>query len=211
MGAIAIFVLGLVSFLQLPIDMLPNIQIPVVSVITFYNGAAPSDMEQSVTVPLERSVSSTNDVNYVQSQTREGVCRVYVYFNWDANTDVGLVDVIQKVNRTFSLLPTGVSQPVALRFDISNLPVCTVVLSSDMDERQLYDLAYNVIEPQIEHLDGVASAAVTGGRIREIHVVLDRNKIEALNLPLQDVTNAVAQSNLIIPSGDLKPGSSITR
>ncbi|HEY9165055.1 MAG TPA: efflux RND transporter permease subunit [Candidatus Kryptonia bacterium] len=206
MGAIAIFVLGLVSFLQLPIDMLPNIQIPVVSVITFYNGAAPSDMEQSVTVPLERSVSSTNDVNYVQSQTREGVCRVYVYFNWDANTDVGLVDVIQKVNRTFSLLPTGVSQPVALRFDISNLPVCTVVLSSDMDERQLYDLAYNVIEPQIEHLDGVASAAVTGGRIREIHVVLDRNKIEALNLPLQDVTNAVAQSNLIIPSGDLKTG-----
>ncbi|HUI30879.1 MAG TPA: efflux RND transporter permease subunit [Candidatus Acidoferrales bacterium] len=206
MGSIAIFVLGLVSFLQLPIDMLPNIQIPVVSVITFYNGAAPSDMEQSVTVPIERSVSSTNDVNYVQSQTREGICRVFVYFNWDANTNVGLVDVIQKVNRTFSLLPTGVSQPIALRFDISNLPVCTIVLNSDMDERSLYDLAYNVIEPQIEHLDGVASAAVTGGRIREVHVVLDRSKIEALNLPLQDVTNAVAQSNLIIPSGDLKTG-----
>ena len=129
-----------------------------------------------------------------------------IYFNWDANTDVGLVDVIQKINRAFSLLPTGVSQPIALRFDISNLPVCTVVLSSDMDERSLYDLAYNVIEPQLEHLDGVASAAVTGGKIREIHVVLDRNKIEALNLPLQDVTNAVAQSNLIIPSGDLKTG-----
>jgi CzcA family heavy metal efflux pump len=75
-----------------------------------------------------------------------------------------------------------------------------------MDERSLYDLAYNVIEPQIEHLDGVASAAVTGGKIREIHVVLDRNRIEALNLPLQDVVNAVAQSNLIIPSGDLKTG-----
>lgn len=206
MGSIAIFVLGLVSLLQLPIDMLPNIQIPVVSVVTFYNGAAPADMEQSVTVPIERSVSSTNDVNYVQSRTREGVSQAFIYFNWDANTDVGLVDVIQKINRTFSLLPTGVSQPIALRFDISNLPVCTIVLSSDMDERDLYDMAYNVIEPQIEHLDGVASAAVTGGRIREIHVVLDRNKIEALNLPLQNVTNAVAQSNLIIPSGDLKTG-----
>ncbi len=206
MGSIAVFVLGLVSFLQLPIDMLPNIQIPVVSVITFYNGAAPSDMEQSVTVPIERTVSSTNDVNYVQSRTREGISQAFVYFNWDANTDVGLVDVIQKVNRTFSLLPTGVSQPIAVRFDISNLPVCTVVLSSDMDERSLYDLAYNVIEPQLEHLDGVASAAVTGGRIREIHVVLDRDRIEALNLPLQDVTSAVAQSNLIIPSGDLKTG-----
>jgi len=206
MGSVTIFVLGLVSFLQLPIDMLPNIQIPVVSVITYYNGAAPSDMEQSVTVPLERAVSSTNDINYVQSQTREGVDRVYIYFDWDANTDVGLVDVIQKINRAFSLLPTGVSQPIALRFDISNLPVCTIVLSSGMDERDLYDLAYNIIEPQIEHLDGIASAGVTGGKIREIHVVLDRNRIEALNLPLQSVTNAVAQSNLIIPSGDLKTG-----
>ncbi|HUI30217.1 MAG TPA: efflux RND transporter permease subunit [Candidatus Acidoferrales bacterium] len=206
MGSIAIFVLGLVSFLQLPIDMLPNIQIPAVSVITYYNGAAPSDMEQSVTIPLERAVSSTNNVNYVQSQTREGVDRIYIYFNWDANTNVGLVDVIQKINRAFSLLPTGVSQPIALRFDISNLPVCSIVLSSGMDDRELYDLAYNVIEPQIEHLDGIASAAVTGGKIREIHVVLNRNRIEALNMPLQNVTDAVAQSNLIIPSGDLKTG-----
>jgi CzcA family heavy metal efflux pump len=206
MGAIAIFVLGIVSFLQLPIDMLPNIQIPVCAVITYYNGAAPTDMEQSVTVPIERAVSSTNDVSYVQSRTREGQSLVAVYFNWNANTDVGLIDVIQKVDRAFTLLPSGVSQPIAVRFDLSSLPVCTVVLSSDMDQRDLYDLAYNVIEPQLEHLDGVASAGVTGGQIREIHVVLDRNKIEALNLPLQDVTNAVAQSNLIIPSGDLKTG-----
>jgi len=206
MASLAILVLGMVSFLQLPIDMLPNIQIPVVSVITFYNGAAPSDMEQSVTVPIERAVSSTNDVSYVQSVTREGVSQVRVYFNWGANTDVGLVDVIQKVNRAFNLLPAGVSQPIALRFDISNIPVCTIVLSSNMDERALYDLAYNVIEPQIEHLPGVASAGVSGGRIREIHVVLDRNRIQALNLPLQDVVQAIAQSNLIIPSGDLKTG-----
>ena len=148
MGSIAILVLGLVSFLQLPIDMLPNIQIPVVAVITYYTGAAPTDMEQSVTVPIERAVSSTNDVSYVQSATREGQSLVAVYFDWNANTDVGLVDVIQKVDRAFSLLPTGVSQPITVRFDISSLPVCTVVLSSDMDQRDLYDLAYNVIEPQ---------------------------------------------------------------
>ncbi|MCL5034883.1 MAG: efflux RND transporter permease subunit [Bacteroidetes bacterium] len=206
MGSIAIFVLGLVSFLQLPIDMLPNIQIPVVSVITFYNGAAPTDMEQSVTVPLERAVSSTNDINYVQSRTREGMSQIFVYFNWGTNTDVGLVDIIQKVNRALELLPPGVSQPVALQFDISNIPVCTVVLSSDMDPRDLYDLAYNVIEPQLEHLPGVAQAAVTGGEIREIHLVIDRNKLEALNIPIEAVTQAVANSNLILPSGDLKTG-----
>ncbi|MCL5268602.1 MAG: efflux RND transporter permease subunit [Bacteroidetes bacterium] len=206
MGSIAIFVLGLVSFLQLPIDMLPNIQIPVVSVITFYNGAAPTDMEQSVTVPLERAVSSTNDINYVQSRTREGVSQIFVYFNWGTNTDVGLVDIIQKINRELELLPPGVSQPIALQFDISNIPVCTVVLSSDMGQRALYDLAYNVIEPQLEHLPGVAQAAVVGGRIREIHVIIDRSKLQALNIPIQTVTQAVANSNLILPSGDLKTG-----
>ncbi len=206
MGSIAILVLGLVSFLQLPIDMLPNIQIPVVSVITFYNGAAPTDMEQSVTVPLERAVSSTNDISYVQSRTREGMSQIMVYFNWGTNTDVGLVDIIQKVNRALELLPPGVSQPVALQFDISNIPVCTVVLSSNMDPRDLYDLAYNVIEPQLEHLPGVAQAAVAGGEIREIHLVINRSKLEALNIPIEAVTQAVANSNLILPSGDLKTG-----
>ncbi len=206
MGSIAIFVLGLVSFVQLPIDMLPNIQIPVVSVITFYNGAAPTDMEQSVTVPLERAVSSTNDISYVQSRTREGMSQIFVFFNWGTNTDVGLVDIIQKVNRALELLPPGVSQPVALQFDISNIPVCTVVLSSDMDPRDLYDLAYNVIEPQLEHLPGVAQAGVTGGEIREIHLIIDRSKLEALNIPIEAVTQAVASSNLILPSGDLKTG-----
>jgi CzcA family heavy metal efflux pump len=206
MASIAIFVLGIVSFEQLPIDMLPNIQIPVVSAITFYNGAGPLDMEQSVTVPIERAVSSTNDVSYVQSSTREGVSQVRIYFNWDANTNVGLIDVIQKINRVLNVLPTGVSQPLALRFDITNIPVIQVALSSDMDERDLYDLAYNIIEPQLEHVPGVAFAQVVGGRIREIHITPDRNRLEGAGVALQEVISAVTASNLILPSGELKTG-----
>ncbi len=206
MGSIAIFVLGLVSFLQLPIDMLPNIQIPVISVITYYNGASPIDMEQSVTVPLERAVSSTNDISYVESRTREGVSQLFCYFNWGTNTDVGLVSIIQEINRELELLPPGVQQPIALQFDISNIPVCTVVLSSNLGGRALYNLAYNVIEPQLEHLPGVAQAAVMGGKIRQINILINRNKLDALNIPLQAVTSAVANSNLILPSGDLKTG-----
>jgi CzcA family heavy metal efflux pump len=204
--AVTILVLGIVSFSQLPIDLLPNITIPVVSTITFYSGAGPLDMEQSVTVFIERAVSSVNNVSYVQSSTREGVSQVRVNFNWDANLDVGLVDIVQRVNRIINQLPTGVSQPVVVRFDITSVPVCVVAVSGDMDERDLYDLALNTIEPQLEHLDGVASAAVSGGRIREIHVVLDRDRVQALQLPVQAVLDAVASSNLIIPSGDLKTG-----
>jgi CzcA family heavy metal efflux pump len=206
MASLAIFVLGIVSFVQLPIDMLPNIQIPSVTAITYFTGAGPLDMEQSVTVPIERAVSSTSDLSYVQSSTREGTCQVRLYFNWDANTNVGLIDVIQKINRVMNLLPDGVSQPLVLKFDITNVPIITIALSSDMDERALYDLAYNVIEPQLEHLPGVAFAQVVGGKIREIHVVMDRNRVESSNLSLQQVLQAVQSSNLILPSGDIKTG-----
>ncbi len=206
MASLAVFILGLVSFAQLPIDMLPNIQIPSVTAVTYFSGAGPLDMEQSVTVPIERGVSSVSDLDYIQSSTREGSSQVRLYFNWDANTNVGLIDVIQKINRVMNQIPDGVSQPLVLKFDITNMPIITVALNSDMDERSLYDLAYNIIEPQLEHIPGVAYAQVVGGRIREIHVVMDRNRVEAANLSVQQVLQAVQASNLIMPSGDIKTG-----
>lgn len=205
--AMTLLVLGLVSLTQLPIDLLPDISLPTITAVSFYTGAGPLDMEQSVTRIIERTVSSVNNVDYVQSSTREGISNVRVTFNWDANLDVGLVDIIQRINRILTILPDGISQPSVLRFDITNLPVCQLVVSGDLDPRDMYDLAYNVIEPQIEHIPGVASATVSGGRIREIHITIDRNRLEALQLPVQSVTQAVAQSNLIVPSGDLRTGT----
>ena len=204
---VTILVLGIVSVEQLPIDLLPNVTIPVVTTITFYTGASPMDMEQSVTAVVERGVSSVNDVSYIQSATREGISQVRINFNWGANVDVGLIDVIQRLNRVMNTLPTGVQQPISLRFDITNLPVIQLAVSSStINERDLYDLAYNTIEPQLEHLDGVASAQVTGGEIREIHVLLDRDRIQALGIPVSKIVTAVQNSNLIEPSGDLKSG-----
>ncbi|HTW92538.1 MAG TPA: efflux RND transporter permease subunit [bacterium] len=204
--AVTITVLGFVSLAQLPIDLLPNITIPTVSVSTNYPGASPLDMEQTVTAPIERAVSSVNNADYVQSSTREGTSRVQVYFNWGANTDVAMVDIIQRVNRALRNMPTGVQQPIVQRFDVTSRPVCNIVVFGDMDQRELYDLAANVIEPQIEHLPGVAQAPVSGGLIREIHVTLDRDRLLALKVPVQSVLTAIANSNLILPSGDLKSG-----
>ncbi len=204
--AVTIGVLGLISFAQLPIDLLPNVSIPTVSVSTSYAGASPLDMEQTVTTAMERAVSSVNNVDFVQSSTREGVSRVRINFNWGANTDVAMVDVIQRVSRLMAGMPDGVSQPIVQRFDITSQPVCNLVVFGDIDQRDLYDLATNVIEPQLEHLPGVASAGVSGGRIREIHVTLDRDRLQALQVPVQSVLTAVANANLIVPSGDIKTG-----
>ncbi len=178
-----ILVLGIVSLQQLPIDLLPNVSIPVVTTVTYWTGASPMDMEQAVTAVEERGISSVNDVNYIQSATREGVGQIRVNFNWGADVDVGLVDVIQRMNRTLTQLPAGIQQPISLRFDINSVPVITLAISGQMDQRDLYDLAYNTIEPQLEHLTGVASAQVTGGRIREIHIILDRDRIQARQTP----------------------------
>lgn len=205
--AVTVMIFGYVSFTQLPVDLLPNFTVPVVTTITFYSGAGPLDMEQTVTTLVERNVSSVSDVDYVQSSTKEGISQVRINFNWNANLDVGLVDVVQRVNRIVNQLPTGINTPTVLRFDITNLPVCNIAVSGDIDERDLYDLAYNNIEPQIEHLPGVASAQVLGGRIREIHITVDRDRLQALQIPITQVTTAIANSNLIIPSGDLKTGN----
>ena len=206
MCTLAIFVLGLVSFTQLPIDMLPDIQIPSVSVVTYYRGAGPADMEQSITTQIERTVSSTPDIDYVYSSTREGVTLVRILFNWGVNTDVSMVDIIQKINRVMNILPVGTTQPMVSKFDITSQPVCQVVLSGDMDQRELYDLAVNIIQPQLEHINGVASASFRGGRVREIQVRVDRNRIESMNIPITKITEAVANANLIVPSGNLKSG-----
>jgi CzcA family heavy metal efflux pump len=204
--SVTIVVLGFVSLQQLPIDLLPNISIPTVTVSTQYPGASPLDMEQTVTTAIERAVSSVNNVDYVQSSTREGVSTVRINFNWGANTDVAMVDVIQRANRVMRNMPEGVTQPIVQRFDINSQAVCNLVVFGDIDQRDLYDLATNVLEPQIEHLPGVASASVSGGRIREIHVTLDRNRLQALKIPIKDVLAAIANANLIVPSGDIKTG-----
>ena len=133
--SVTIVVLGFVSLQRLPIDLLPNISIPTVSVSTYYPGASPLDMEQTVTTAIERAVSSVNNVDYVQSSTREGVSTVRINFNWGANTDVAMVDIIQRVNRAMRQMPDGVSQPIVQRFDITSRPVCNIVVFGDMDQR----------------------------------------------------------------------------
>src|SRR6185436_12860359 len=113
----------------------------------------------------------------------------------------------QRVAQILNTLPPGIQQPFIIKFDITNIPVVQIAVSGDgLDERQLYDLAYNTIEPQIEHINGVASANVGGGRVREIEVAVARDALRARGLGILDVVGAVQQSNLLLPSGNLRAG-----
>lgn len=208
MIAIAVVVLGYVSLRRIPVDLFPDISIPVVVVGVVYPGAGPKDIEASVTMRLERAVASVPGVTYIESTSRQGLSIVRVMFDWGADVDVGAQDCIQRVQQIMSSLPPGAQQPFVIKMDLSNIAVVGLsVTGGGLDDRALYDLAYNVIEPQLEHLKGVAAASISGGLVRQITVLTDRTALEARGLTTQDLVDAIAQANFLLPSGNLRVGS----
>src|SRR5215813_6575067 len=208
MASLAIILLGATSLGRMPIDLFPNLNYPSLRIGTIYKGASAQDIERSVTYPIEKAVSAVANVRYVESTSRQGFSVVTVQFAWSADIDAGLTEVMQRIQAIISTLPAGVQQPCILKFDLSNIPVCILtVAGGGLDERALYDLAYNTIEPQIERQPGVASANVDGGKIRQITINLDRDRLFSKGLAVSEVTRAVNDANFLLPSGDVKLGS----
>ena len=208
MLSLAMVVLGATSLNRLPRDLFPQIQVPVAFVGVIYKGAPPIDIEQSVVYPLEKAVSSASNVEHVESFSKQGIGAVQVWFNWGADINVGQMEVMQRVTQILNSLPPGILQPFIVKFDVSNIPVALVTVSGgNMDERGLYDLAFNTIAPQVEQLANVAAATVEGGRVRQININLDPALLHARGLSILDVVKAVKASNLILPSGNIKAGN----
>src|SRR5574341_2192081 len=208
MLSLAMIVLGATSLERLPVDLFPNIQVPVAFVGVIYKGAPPLDIEQSVVYPIEKAVSSASNVEHVESFAKQGIGAVQIWFNWGADINVGQMEVMQRITQILNSLPPGILQPFIVKFDVSNIPVSFVTVSSDdLDERALYDLAFNTIAPQIEQIANVAAATVEGGKIRQININLDPSLLQARGLSILDVVRAVKAANLILPSGDIKAGN----
>ncbi len=207
MLSLMLIVLGVVSLNRLSVDLFPDISIPVIRIATFYTGAGPADIEKSITQPIERAVSASPGVDRVESSSKQGVSLVSVWFNYGTNLDNAQFEVSQRIAQILNTLPPGIQQPFVIKFDITNMPVVMAAVSSDsLDEKQIYDLAYNTIEPQLERIPGVASASVGGGKMREIEVMANREALRARKLSIMDLVSAVRGSNLLMPSGSLRAG-----
>jgi len=208
MLSLAMMILGGTSVQRLPVDLFPQIQVPVAFVGVIYKGAPPLDIEQSVVYPIEKAVSSASNVEHVESFAKQGIGAVQIWFNWGTDINAGQMEVMQRVTQILNSLPPGILQPFIVKFDVSNIPVSLVTVSSeDLDERALYDLAYNTIAPQIEQIANVAAATVEGGKIRQININLDPALLNARSLSILDVVKSVKAANLILPSGDIKAGN----
>ncbi len=207
MAVLGAIILGIISFTKLPVDMFPDITFPSITVATFYSGANPQDMERMITYPVEKAVSTVNGVKYVSSISRQGASLVTVYFSWGTNLDSAQSDVLQAVNLIHGSLPKEVNYPIIRKFDIAQISVIFITLmGGGLNEGQLYDLAYNDVGPEIEHVKNVASARVVGGKIREICVHFDRQRLQGFNLSPEAIIQGIQQANLIIPSGNIKAG-----
>ena len=205
--SVAMILLGAVSLKKLPIDLFPNINVPVIMVGTLYPGANPSDVERTVSYIIERSVSGVSNLDHVESTNKVGLSIVRVWFKWGADINAAELEVSQMVQSVMKNLPQGIFPPFIVKFDISNIPVCSITLEGKgYDEKYLYDLAFNTIEPQLESLQGVSAASVKGGKIREIDVELNPNLMRERGISVLDVERAVGNSNLIFQSGDIKIG-----
>ncbi|MGA1981840.1 MAG: efflux RND transporter permease subunit [Acidobacteriaceae bacterium] len=208
MFCLMVVVVGVATVARMPVDLFPEINIPVVVVATFYAGMPPQQIEADITDSYERFFTLGSGINHIESRSLPGVSIIKIYFQpgTDANAAVSNISNLAMAN--LRRLPPGTLPPVVLKFDASNLPVCLVTLEGQgLNQTQLKDLAQFEVRDQIAGVPGASVPQPYGGKYRQIQVYVDPVKLEAHQLSLMDVVQAVNQSNLILPAGDVRIGA----
>ncbi|HEU4418746.1 MAG TPA: efflux RND transporter permease subunit, partial [Planctomycetota bacterium] len=194
-------VLGLVTMLRIGVDLFPNVDLPVVMVTTNRPGTSVEEMETGVTKLVEDAVNTISGIDELRSSTTEGRSFVTVQFVLEKDRDVAQQEVQGKVNTILSLLPPGTETPIVDKFDIDAAPVLTIVVSGPRDLRELTDIADRQIGDELSGLPGVGSVSIVGGRPRAVQIRVDARKLEAYDLAITDVKQALARQNLELPGG----------
>jgi len=206
MICVGLVVFALVVTPRMSVDTFPELTPPVLVVGTLAPGLGPKDVEKTITWRIEKYVSATPGVDHVESNSRNNLSVVFVWLKWGTDLNSAQTLVQQQVAFAMSAVPKslGVLPPFVLQYDPSNAPVIQVAVSGGgLSGPQLYDYALNSIEPILEGISGVASAAINGGRQRQINVIVNPARAQARGLTSTDVAAAVALSNALLPSGEL--------
>jgi HAE1 family hydrophobic/amphiphilic exporter-1 len=198
--------LGAISFMRLPVDLMPDIEFPTLTVFTEYAGVAPEEIENLITRPVEQAVSSAPGIERVSSTSSEGQSRVRVNFEWGTNLDEAANEVRTRLDRLRNILPEDAATPSLFKFDVSQSPILWMAVSADRDLRELRQFVEDQILYRIERVPGVAAVDLRGGLLREIHVDLSLEKLKAYNLSVAQVVDVIRQENLNEPVGPVLEG-----
>ena len=206
MVTLIIVIIGSVSLTRLRIDLLPNIELPTLSVRTNYEGASPEVMERLVTQILEEIIATVPGIEGITSQSSEGNSRIRVNFAWGTNINTAASDVLSKIQDEINELPDDITGPRVRKFDIGSYPVVILGISSDLDPVELTQLIENQLRYRFARVPGVAQVDLWGGFTSEVRVELDPDRINALGLPLDQILQAIRDANLDVPTGKIEEG-----
>ncbi|MDZ8263428.1 efflux RND transporter permease subunit [Nostoc sp. ChiQUE01b] len=206
--SILIFVLGVVTITRMATDIFPEINIPVVSVIWSYSGVSPEEMEQRIVTSSERSFTTTvNDIEHIESQSLNGVSVIKVFFQPGAKIEAAVAQLTSNTQTILRGLPPGITPPLIVRYNASNVPILQLSVSStSLSEQELYDNGNNFLRTQLATVQGASVPLPYGGKPRQIMVDIDPQALFAKGLSATDVTTAITAQNLILPGGNAKLG-----
>ncbi len=207
MMCLVVIVVGVTTVMRMPVDLFPEVNMPVVVVATFYAGMPPQQIESDITNSYERFFTLGSGIDHIESRSLPGVSLIKIFFQpgTDGNAAVSSISNLAMAN--LRRLPPGTLPPVVLKFDAANLPVCLITLRGQgLNETQLKDLAQFSVRNQVANVPGASVPQPYGGRYRQIMVYVDPLKLEAHGMSVTDVVDSLNQSNLILPAGDVRIG-----
>jgi len=206
--AIVILILTPITILRTPTDIFPDIDIPVVSVVWFYNGMSPQDMADRIVSNSERGITTTvNDIEHMESQSVYGLGVIKVFFRPGTNVQGAIAQITAICQTAVRSMPSGTTPPLIISYSASTTPIIQLGLSSKtLPEQQLFDLGQNFLRNFLATVPGAATPYPYGGKLRQIQVDLDLAKLQAYRLSPNDIVNAVNAQNIILPSGTIKMG-----
>jgi HAE1 family hydrophobic/amphiphilic exporter-1 len=200
-------VLGITALVQMPVDLFPEIRIPVVMVATFFNGMPPEQIETDITGRFERFFTLGSGIEHMESRSLPGVSLIKIYFQPGTDPNAAVTTISNLAMADLRKLPPGTLPPVVLKMDASDLPVCLVTLAGKgLSETRLRDLGQYAVRNQLANIAGASVPQPFGGKYRQIMVYVDPEKLEANQLSVMDVVRSVNNSNLILPAGDVSIG-----
>jgi HAE1 family hydrophobic/amphiphilic exporter-1 len=206
MVCLIVIILGSVSFQRLPIDLMPDITYPTLSISTEYENASPEEVEELISRLIEEAMSAVPGVEEVNSVSAEGRSSVRVTFAWGTDLDAAANDIRDRLDRIIPHLPEDAERPTLRKFDLASFPILILGVASNLDPIQVRDIIDNQVKYRIERIPGVASLDVHGGLNREIHVNLNAEKLKALGLPIDQVMNRIEEQNINLPAGSIEQG-----
>jgi hydrophobic/amphiphilic exporter-1 (mainly G- bacteria), HAE1 family len=201
-----IILLGWISFVRLPVDLMPDVSFPSITVRVSYAGVGPLEIEELVTRPLEQQLSAVSGLERLESTSSEGSSRVTLNFAWGTDLNEAADDVRNRLDRIRGRLPEEADPPVMFKFDASASPIMSVGVEGDFDSVRLRELGEHVLSPRLERVPGVAAVTVDGGLRRQIHIELSKEKITALKLPVDRISSLLRSENQNLPLGEIDEG-----